>query len=822
MSKWVLQALIVALCLLIVAAPAGWAYWVPDGAVICAATGVQEGHQIAPDGAGGAIITWIDLRGGSYDIYAQRVNALGVVQWTVDGVAICTATGHQYQPQIISDGAGGAIITWDDGRSGLGQDIYAQRVNASGNALWAANGVGVCTAAAYQVNPLLISDGAGGAIIVWNDHRIGNNDLYAQRVNASGAPLWTANGVVLCTPSVGYEVAITSDGAGGAIVAWIDYRSGSMVFAQRASADGVAQWTANGVYVSYGATPTMTSDGMGGAIIAYGYNSDIYLSRLDASGIPQWTAALGSLNAANPEIASDGAGGALVAFRQYDQGVDGDHDVLAGYVTASGTVPWPELVDLSAIDADHLLGGIISDEAGGALVTWSDNGDRNDDYNIYAQRINASGAIRWQESGVALCTAAWDQISPKIVPTGTGGAIIAWVTYVVSYDIYAQRVDSTGSVGTSPPNIQSVLDVPNDQGGCVRITIERSGLDNPLELIYPVSRYDVWQRIDDPSLLARVSGGNGAGPNGFEPIGAATSDASLGRAADALIASGWPVRELNGRCFVESRELLGAGAFPPGAWELLGSFAATQQSEYVYRASALADSTASGIPYSVYVVSAHTTTPTVWYVSYPDSGYSVDNLPPEAPGGLLAEQSFSPIGLALSWDLSAANDISHYAVYRGSSEGFVPSVGNRVVVPIEPEWFDGSWRWSSSYHYKISAVDIHGNESGFTLVRPDDVTGGDTPKAPEASYLSQNYPNPFNPRTRIAFGLSEPGHVSLRVFDAAGRLVRALADEERREGRYEEVWDGKSSGGHPVSTGIYFYRLRAGAFEDTKKMILVR
>jgi flagellar hook assembly protein FlgD len=64
--------------------------------------------------------------------------------------------------------------------------------------------------------------------------------------------------------------------------------------------------------------------------------------------------------------------------------------------------------------------------------------------------------------------------------------------------------------------------------------------------------------------------------------------------------------------------------------------------------------------------------------------------------------------------------------------------------------------------------------------------------------------------------------VSLRVFDAAGRLVRVLADEERREGRYEEVWDGRSSGGRPVSAGIYFYRLRAGAFEDTKKMILVR
>jgi len=117
---------------------------------------------------------------------------------------------------------------------------------------------------------------------------------------------------------------------------------------------------------------------------------------------------------------------------------------------------------------------------------------------------------------------------------------------------------------------------------------------------------------------------------------------------------------------------------------------------------------------------------------------------------------------------------------------------------------------------------VHGNESGFALLTPDGVTGTDTPKAPEASYLSQNYPNPFNPTTRIAFGLSAPAHVSLRIYDAAGRLVRALVNEERRAGRYEESWDGRDSNGSSVASGIYFYRLTAGSFEETRKLALMR
>ena len=501
----------------------------------------------------------------------------------------------------------------------------------------------------------------------------------------------------------------------------------------------------------------------------------------------------------------------------WDDHRSGNYDIYAQRVNASGIGQWTTNgVALCTATGDQISPTIASDGAGGAIVAWHDN--RGGYSNIYAQRVNGLGAVQWTIDGIAICTATGGQVGPLIASDGASGAIITWIDYRNGNpDIYAQAIEAHGLVGYLAPYLLSVQDVPHDQGGWVRITMERSRLDDALESAYPVAIYNVWQRIDDEALLASVARNSSSG----DPR-ARIDEAPLKGSVDPSSVSGWPVTEVNGRYFVQSKELLGAGAFPPGSWELVGSFAACQQDQYIYRASTVADSSASGVPKSVYMVSAHTTTPSVWFTSETHSGYSVDNLPPEVPVGLVAEQSYAPVGLQLTWDINQENDLSYYAVYRGLSGDFVPGTENRVATPTAPEYFDGAWRWDSGYYYKISAIDVHDNQSGFALLGPDGVTGTDTPKAPEATYLAQNYPNPFNPTTRISFGLSAPARVSLRIYDAAGRLVRALVNEERRAARYEETWDGRDSNGRSVASGIYFYRLVAGSFEETRKMAMLR
>ncbi|MCK4539487.1 MAG: hypothetical protein KAV42_11885, partial [Candidatus Krumholzibacteria bacterium] len=108
-------------CLIImVSGQAVHATWIPDGVEVAHyPTPDPDLSEIVSDGAGGSIIVWQDNRNGDMDIYAQRIDSNGAVLWTIDGVPICTATGEQSIPRITSDGAGGAVVTWQDLRSGI-------------------------------------------------------------------------------------------------------------------------------------------------------------------------------------------------------------------------------------------------------------------------------------------------------------------------------------------------------------------------------------------------------------------------------------------------------------------------------------------------------------------------------------------------------------------------------------------------------------------------------------------------------------------------------------------------------------------------------
>ena len=165
------------------------------------ATNSQSTPFIVPDGTGGAIVAWQDFRSGSTnDIYAQRIDSFGFIQWTADGVPVCTGQTGLVLGQMIPDGAGGAIIVWHDRRD-FTNGVFAQRVSPAGAMMWTGNGVVVSSETGHQQNPSLASDGAGGAIIAWEDARNGPNDIYAQRIDGTGTAMWAANGIVVCEAS---------------------------------------------------------------------------------------------------------------------------------------------------------------------------------------------------------------------------------------------------------------------------------------------------------------------------------------------------------------------------------------------------------------------------------------------------------------------------------------------------------------------------------------------------------------------------------------------------------------------------------------------
>jgi len=285
---------------------------------VCTASGDQRFAAttygaIASDGQGGCYITWEDdrdLATTGTDIYVQHLTSSGAVSgdhWPAEGLQLTNAPGNQRQSSIISDGAGGAIVVWQDEQVSVDANIRAARINPDGSiaAGWSLNGNVVCDASSAQTCPVLTTDQENGAIIAWADGR--NWDIYVLRMQSDGVadPDWTANGVPL-TLVVGEQTnpEITSDGFGGALVVWMDARTsgnGQDVYAQRITGTGAVVWAANGVALSTAALdqafPRIVPNGTGGAIVVWddkrnvsSTSDDIYAQAINAAGAVQWAA----------------------------------------------------------------------------------------------------------------------------------------------------------------------------------------------------------------------------------------------------------------------------------------------------------------------------------------------------------------------------------------------------------------------------------------------------------------------------------------------------------------------------------------------------
>jgi hypothetical protein len=252
-------------------------------------------------------------------------------------------------------------------------------------------------------------------------------------------------------------------------------------------------------------------------------------------------------------------------------------------------------------------------------------------------------------------------------------------------------------------------------------------------------------------------------------------------------------------------------------WEALATLPAQRLPGYGYTAATPQDSLPDSNPLFTYRISATTANIDLFYDSDPDSGYSVDNLPPSMPGSLTA--TWTAGSAQLHWQVNTEPDLEHYAVYRGDDPGFVPSATTLVGTPLTNAFDDASPHPTATY--KLAAVDKHGNPSPYASVNMSAVTGVGEGRA-GTTWLARPWPNPAHGPFDLRFGLAREGRVTIVVMDAQGRRVRTLADGVRPAGDQSLRWDARDESGAAVGAGLYWLDFKAGSQHLVQRFALVR
>ena len=282
--------------------PEGNFPWGEDGVSFYVDGYQANSLQLVSDSDGGAIIAWQERTGEPGErvtcVYTQKTNTEGSQSWGQDGVLLYTSSEEAgaEELRLTGDGSGGAIAIWmqvprgkveDDSPKALLWDICAQRLDAQGNTLWTENGIrlGITEGGGQcPTNRVVASDGAGGAIAIWEDLRKGLTSVYAQKIDTDGNIKWQPGGEEVCyieTNSSFWPYTAVSDGSGGAIITF-------GVRAQRIDVAGRIVWPDGGIRFTAAGTHATDYDGHGGAVIAWGESRRSYVQRIDAEGNLLW------------------------------------------------------------------------------------------------------------------------------------------------------------------------------------------------------------------------------------------------------------------------------------------------------------------------------------------------------------------------------------------------------------------------------------------------------------------------------------------------------------------------------------------------------
>lgn len=431
-----------------------------DVDLLASAANIQaSAPSVAADGNRGVFAAWNDRRNfttNNEDVFAQYYNYNGVAQWGANGVAVCEAVNLQNDVIAVNAGNGSVYIVWSDERDSANNErIYAQLLDAQGDPQWAVNGIRVGPNNFDQTDLVAVSDGAGGLLVAWSEV---SNDFrtFVQKINSDGDLLWGAGGFEFSSGVFGgaSELNVISDGAGGAVLGWIQFGDNPRtVWMRRILANGTAAFAAVGFgndFQALGNFIPMAPDGTGGAYLGWqvdnGVNDNLYIQRVDGTGnLPWGTDSVRVVDQPlvqdNMQLIADNGGGAYICWDDPRTNVD---NVYIQHVTSTGSFSFAaDGIPVGTTTGQRFTARMIPDGAGGAIVSF-----RYNQFGTYAQRISAGGVRLWGVDGVQM-TDNGSVNFPNLTSDGNNGAILGVLAFTNGNRAALKRILENGELPDS-------------------------------------------------------------------------------------------------------------------------------------------------------------------------------------------------------------------------------------------------------------------------------------------------------------------------------------------------------------------------------------
>ncbi|HOP06355.1 MAG TPA: T9SS type A sorting domain-containing protein [candidate division Zixibacteria bacterium] len=528
----------------------------------------------------------------------------------------------------------------------------------------------------------------------------------------------------------------------------------------------------------------------------YSYMSNVYLVKTDQLGDPEWSSTFGGTGVSKTGVCVAPAidGGYMVAGYYWDSPTGWDIWLLK--TDSVGILETPNHVIWS--DADYPTSICVTSDSGFALTGYTQSFDEEYDYDMYLLKLNQVGGESWSlPFGSA---DPYDEAANHICHTSDGGYLMCGYrrnTTTVHKDIYVVKTDSIGNVdwtsqlgGTYHDEARCCIETI-DGGYAVSASWYLDGNWKTALIKYNSNGDTVWTAFwGDPENSHTPYGLVQTADHGYAVGGLMSGDVT-----SAYLVKFEPESSVDPFTFYDAYLELSVSDLAPAVDTLLIS------DDNLIGRSLL----------GLRVVLDTLIHPAVDELTVMLSHDEVDVTlvaKGEAAGGNFVGTVFADAAMTM---LNGGQ-----APYTGT---FRPQENLNAFAGMNP---NGSW-------VLMVCDSMSGNDGtlgawGITLVT-DVVLDVESPDQndPIPGYeLSDCYPNPFNPVTTIEYEIPRRSDVVVEIFNALGQKVITLVEEFQSAGRHEISWNGRNDAGEEVSTGIYFYRLRAGDFCRTKKMVLLK